>query len=109
MRNKKIIILLCVIAALGAGLTAILFGYSEYLENHVEVDGVIYDVRTETLDFRGQNISYEKYQALQKALPDTENFFDLKFQNNLYENTTEALTVTELSMKDLGDLTHFPV
>ena len=107
MRNKKIIILLCVIAALGAGLTAILFGYSEYLENHVEVDGVIYDVRTETLDFRGQNISYEKYQALQKALPDTEIFFDLKFQNNLYENTTEALTVTELSMKDLEDLTHF--
>ena len=108
MKKKLVIVLVVIVLILAAAVSA-LVGYLWYRNNHVFVEGTAYAVDSETLDLRGQDISFGHYEALREQLPNCEILWDVPFQGSKYSSDSTELTVTTLTEQDVGlILEYFP-
>ena len=69
-----------VLALAVAGVT----GYFWYQNNHIFVEDAVYPINAKTLDLRGQDISFEHYDAVHSQLPNCEIYWDVPFQVGKY-------------------------
>lgn len=92
-----------VLALAVAGVT----GYFWYQNNHIFVEDAVYPINAKTLDLRGQDISFEHYDAVHSQLPNCEIYWDVPFQVGKYPNDTTKLTVADLTEKDIRILLNY--
>ena len=104
-RLIKILITFAVLLAILLG--ALGASWYFYRNTHVKVDGVIYEKNLSQLDLRGQQVTAEQYEKLQKNLPGCRIRWDVPFQNTTYPDDTAELAVTTLSQEDLQQLRYF--
>lgn len=83
-------------------------GFWWYRHTHVFIDDAVYAVDAETLDLRGQDISFDHYLAVRQALPDCQIVWDVPFQGGRVSSDSESLTVTTLTEQDIRLLGYFP-
>ena len=100
--KKKLVIVLVVVALVLAAAVSAVVGYLWYRSNHVFVEGTAYEADLQTLDLRGQDISFGHYEALKEQLPNCEITWDVPFQGGKYPNNAESMTVTDLTEQDIG-------
>ena len=108
MAKKVLWILFAIVLVLAlavAGVTA----YFWYQNTHIFVEDAVYPKDAQTLDLRGQDISFEHYDAVHSQLPGCEIYWDVPFQNGKYSNDSAELTVSGLTDKDIQILRdYFP-
>jgi len=93
-----ILIVLLLVLALGA---AGFIGFNWYRDNHVFVDGDAYEIRTQSLDLTGEDISVAYYDELQAKLPDCQIKWMVPFQGNKYPNDRSGLQVSSLTVDEI--------
>jgi len=93
-----ILIVLLLVLALGA---AGFIGFNWYRDNHVFVDGDAYEIRTQSLDLTGEDISVAYYDELQAKLPDCQIKWMVPFQGNKYPNDRSGLQVSSLTVEEI--------
>jgi len=93
-----ILIVLLLVLALGA---AGFIGFNWYRDNHVFVDGDAYEIRTQSLDLTGEDISVAYYEELQAKLPDCQIKCMVPFQGNKYPNDRSGLQVSSLTVDEI--------
>lgn len=98
---KKVIAVLIVIVVLLCLAIAGALGYLWYRDNHIFVDDAVYAIDSESIDLRGQDISFEHYESVRSQLPDCEIYWDVPFQNAKYPNDTQTLAVSTLTQEDI--------
>lgn len=104
---KKVLIIIIVILLL---LMAGMGGYLWYTNTHIFVEDAAYSKYADTLDLRGQEISFAHYDTVRMELPDCLVFWDVPFQGGRYSNDSKALTITDLTDKDISILQrYFPL
>ena len=96
------LLVLCLLGGCAAG------GFWWYRHTHVVIDDAGYAVDAETLDLRGQDISFDHYLAVRQALPDCQVVWDVPFQGGRVSSASESLTVTTLTEQDIRLLGYFP-
>lgn len=97
------VLLICALAAAGG------YGYAWYLNNHFFVEGAAYPINAEQLDLRGEEISFEHYNAVRAQLPECHILWDVPFQNSRYPSDSSTLQISGLSQEDMDVLlTYFP-
>jgi len=102
--KKSIVFAVVLVLALAvAGVT----GYFWYQNNHIFVEDAVYPINAKTLDLRGQDISFEHYDAVHSQLPNCEIYWDVPFQVGKYPNDTTKLTVADLTEKDIRILLNY--
>lgn len=103
---KKWIILVLLAAALTTGG---ILGYSTWYDNnHVFVEGAVYEKDLTFLDLRGTGASMEYYEAVRQALPNCQIRYDLPFQSGFYPDDTQELTITALTDEEIALLDYLP-
>ena len=102
---KKVLVVLLVLCLLGGCAAG---GFWWYRHTHVFIDGAVYRADAETLDLRGQDISFDHYQAIRQALPDCQVLWDVPFQGGRVSSDSQTLTITTLTEKDIRLLAYFP-
>lgn len=103
--KKVLIIILVILLAILAGLG----GYLWYQNTHIFVEDAVYAIKSEYLDLRGQEISFEHYDSVHAQLPDCDILWDVPFQNGKISNDSQSIAVDSLSEKDLYVLyNYFP-
>lgn len=100
--KRKSLLLICVLA-----LIIGLLGWF-YTENYVLIAGKTISREAPSVDLRDAKMSLKHYQKLQNALPDCYVRWNVPFQGQLYDSTTQELNVTTLSAEDLSVLELFP-
>lgn len=106
---KKVLCVVLVILLVFALAAAGGYGYAWYRSNHIFVEDAVYPIDAQSLDLRGQDISFDHYNAVHSQLPNCEIAWDVPFQGGKYANDTESLTVSSLSDEDMDILlTYFP-
>lgn len=106
---KKVLCVVLVILLIFALAAAGGYGYAWYRSNHIFVEDAVYPIDAQSLDLRGQDISFDHYNAVHSQLPNCEIAWDVPFQGGKYANDTESLTVSSLSDEDMDILlTYFP-
>lgn len=106
---KKVLCVVLVILLIFALAAAGGYGYAWYRSNHIFVEDAVYPIDAQSLDLRGQDISFDHYNAVHSQLPNCEIAWDVPFQGGKYANDTESLTVSNLSDEDMDILlTYFP-
>ena len=106
---KKFLCVVLVILVVFALAAAGAYGYAWYRSNHIFVDKAVYPINAQSLDLRGQDISFDHYNAVHSQLPGCEILWDVPFQGGKYANDTQSLTVSDLSEADMEILlTYFP-
>ena len=99
MKKFLIIVLVVLLAILAA-----MCGYVWYQTSHIFVDDVAYAKKTESLDFRGQDVTMEHVLTVKANLPDCEILWDVPFQGKKVSSDTKALTITTLQEQDFAML-----
>ena len=74
---------------------------------HLFVGGKAYAKDARELDLRNRSISAAEYEQIREKLPDCEIRWSIPFQNSAYPDDTTALSIRNLSEKDLDDLFYF--
>ncbi|MGN0976744.1 MAG: hypothetical protein ACI4PH_01710 [Faecousia sp.] len=106
---KKVLCVLLVILLIFALAAAGGYAYAWYRSNHIFVEDAVYPIDAQSLDLRGQEISFDHYNEVRSLLPDCEILWDVPFQGGKYANDTESLTVSGFSDEDMEILlTYFP-
>lgn len=106
---KKVLCVVLVILLIFALAAAGGYGYAWYRSNHIFVEDAVYPIDAQSLDLRGQDISFDHYNTVHSQLPNCEIAWDVPFQGGKYANDTESLTVSSLSDEDMDILlTYFP-
>ena len=100
MAKKILWILFAVVLVLALAVAGVT-GYFWYQNNHIFVEDAVYPINAETLDLRGQDISFEHYDAVHTQLPRCQVYWDVPFQGGKYSNDTTRLTVSALTEKDI--------
>lgn len=85
------------------GLT-ILTGLVWCGKNYCLVDFHLYPRQAEMLDLRGQDVTAEHVEKLQKKLPQSRILWDVPFQDGTLPSDTTQLTITALSEEDIVQL-----
>lgn len=67
----------------------------------------LYPKHAETVDLRGQEITYSHYDAVREKLPEAEILWDVPFQGGSYANDTKIITVKNLTAEDVTALGYF--
>ena len=104
--HAKILIALALVLALLLGVLA--GGYGWYRSTHVKVDGILYEKPGRELDLRGQQISPEHFENLEKTFPGTKILWDVPFRDTVYSSDITEITVTELTEEDAAMLKYLP-
>ena len=108
MKKTLVTILIVVFVLLALGAAGFV-GFNWYRDNHVFVDGDVYEITTQSLDLTGEDISLAYYEELRAKLPDCEIRWMVPFHNGKYANDTESLTVADLTLEDVEFLAkYFP-
>ena len=106
---KKVLWILFAVVLVLALVTAGGVGYFWYQNNHIFVEDAVYPISARELDLRGQDISFEHYDAVHSQLPLCDIYWDVPFQGGKYSNNSQSLTVSSLTEKDIQILkTYFP-
>ena len=95
---KKVLWILFAVVLVLALAVAGVTGYFWYQNNHIFVEDAVYPINAKTLDLRGQDISFEHYDAVHSQLPNCEIYWDVPFQVGKYPNDTTKLTVYTLDI-----------
>ena len=106
MAKKVLWILFAVVLVLALAVAGVT-GYFWYQNNHIFVEDAVYPINAKTLDLRGQDISFEHYDAVHSQLPNCEIYWDVPFQVGKYPNDTTKLTVADLTEKDIRILLNY--
>ena len=107
--NKKLIIVLSIIALVLALVIAGAIGFLWYRDNHVFVEGKAYPIDALTLDLREEEISQEHFDELQAKLPNCQIVWMVPFQNGSYDSLSSELHLSTLSREEIAYLkTYFP-
>ena len=106
MAKKVLWILFAVVLVLALAVAGVT-GYFWYQNNHIFVEDAVYPINAQTLDLRGQDISFEHYDAVHSQLPRCEVYWDVPFQGGKYPNDSAKLTVSELTEKDIQILANY--
>ncbi len=69
----------------------------------------IYPKKAISLDLRGEALSTQDIDKIQKCAPGCFILWDVPFQGKQYPSDTEELTVTELTAEDVAQLDYFPL
>ena len=104
---KKVLWILFAVVLVLALAVAGVTGYFWYQNNHIFVEDAVYPINAKTLDLRGQDISFEHYDAVHSQLPNCEIYWDVPFQVGKYPNDTTKLTVADLTEKDIRILVNY--
>ena len=102
---KKVLVVLLALCLLGGCAAG---GFWWYRHTHVFIDGAVYRADARALDLRGQDISFDHYQAIRQALPDCQVLWDVPFQGGRVSSDSQTLTITTLTEKDIRLLAYFP-
>ena len=94
-----LVVLLVILAAMG--------GYLWYQNTHIFVEDAVYAKKLETLDLRGQDISFEHFDSVHAQLPDCEIVWDVPFQKGKQPSDSQSIRVTSLEEKDLDVLKRY--
>lgn len=105
-KMKTGLIVLAVLLALGLGAMA--GGYYWYRQNHVKVNGTVYDIHVAEVDLRGQTTTARQYEDLRAALPDAVIRWNVPFQDAVLPDDTQELTVDRMTPEDVDQLRYFP-
>ena len=106
---KKVLWILFAVVLVLALAVAGVTGYFWYQNNHIFVEDAVYPINAKTLDLRGQDISFEHYNAVHSQLPQCQIYWDVPFQGSKYPNDTVDLIVSSLTEEDVQLLkTYFP-
>ena len=108
MKKTLVTILVVLVLVLALGIAGF-FGYNWYRDNHVFVEGDVYEITLQSLDLTEKDISVAYYDELQAKLPDCGIQWMVPFHGGKYANDTESLTVSELTLEDVEFIgTYFP-
>ena len=108
MKKTLVTILIVVLLLLALGAAGFI-GFNWYRDNHVFVDGDVYEITVQSLDLTGEDISVAYYEELRSKLPDCAVRWMVPFHGGKYANGTESLTVSELTLEDVEFLAkYFP-
>ena len=102
--KKVLIVALIVILVIGCAAG----GYWWYRHTHVFIDEAVYRSDAETLDLRGQDISFNHYKQVCQALPGCQVLWDVPFQGGKLSSDSRSITITTLEEKDISLLAYFP-
>ena len=104
---KKVLIIIIVILLLAmAGMG----GYLWYQNTHIFVEDAAYSKNADTLDLRGQDISFAHYDTVRAQLPNCLVFWDVPFQGQKISNDSKTLTITQLTQEDIEIMScYFPL
>ena len=100
MKKTLVTILIVVLLLLALGAAGFI-GFNWYRDNHVFVDGDVYEITVQSLDLTGEDISVAYYEELRSKLPDCAVRWMVPFHGGKYANDTESLTVSELTLEDV--------
>ena len=100
---KKVLWILFAVVLVLALAVAGVTGYFWYQNNHIFVEDAVYPINAKTLDLRGQDISFEHYDAVHSQLPNCEIYWDVPFQVGKYPNDTTKLTVAGFFTKSIWE------
>lgn len=107
--KKTLITVLVVIVVILALVFAAAVGFLWYRNNHVFVENKAYPISAQSLDLREEDISFAHYDSLRAQLPNCEILWNVPFQNGKLSNDSTALSITQLTEKDIVILkTYFP-
>ena len=98
---KKVLVVLLVLCLLGGCAVG---GFWWYRHTHVFIDDAVYAADAETLDLRGQDISFDHFLAVRQALPDCQVLWDVPFQGGKVSSDSESITLTTLTEQDIRAL-----
>ena len=108
MKKNVVITLIALVLLLTVAVVGAL-GYLWYQENHLFVEDAVYPVDAQSLDLRGQDISFSHYDMVHWQLPGCEILWDVPFQGGKYPNNSTSLSVSSLTNEDLDILyRYFP-
>lgn len=89
-------------AVAGALLVAVVF-----FATHVRIDGTFYKKGQDTYDLTDHELTAEAYREICDTYPDSTILWQIPFQGQRYDMTTEKLTVAELSAEEAEYLALF--
>ncbi len=108
MKKTLVTVLVVLVLVLALGIAGFL-GYNWYRDNHVFVEGDVYEITLQNLDLTDKDISVAYYDELQAKLPDCGIRWLVPFHGGKYANDTDSLTVSDLTLEDVEFLTkYFP-
>ena len=106
MKKTLVTILVVLVLVLALGIAGFL-GYNWYRDNHVFVEGDVYDITLQSLDLTDKDISVAYYDELQEKLPNCGIRWMVPFHGGKYANDTESLAVSELTLEDVEFITKY--
>ncbi len=108
MKKTLVTILIVLVLVLALGVAGF-FGFTWYRDNHVFVEGDVYEITLQSIDLTDKDISVAYYNELQAKLPDCGIRWMVPFHGGKYANDTDNLTVSELTLEDVEFLgKYFP-
>ena len=105
--NKKVVVVLSIIALVLALVVAGAIGFLWYRDNHVFVDGKAYPIHAQSLDLREEDISVAHYDQLHALLPECEILWEVPFQDGTCSSDSTTLTISSLTQEDIDRLEAF--
>lgn len=88
-------------------LVTTLLGLFWHMRHYEMVDLKFYPKDAQTLDLRGEKISVSHYEKLTRRFSDTEILWDVPFQEELYRQDIQTLSVAALKEEDLKRIGYF--
>lgn len=101
MKKKNVLITMILVVLVLILAVAGALGYLWYQENHLFVDDAVYPLDAESLDLRGQDISFTHYDTVHWQLPNCQILWDVPFQGGKVSNDSTSLAVSSLTQEDL--------
>lgn len=101
MKKKNVLITLILVVLVLILAVAGALGYLWYQENHLFVEDAVYPLNAESLDLRGQDISFTHYDTVHWQLPNCYIVWDVPFQGGKVSSDSTSLAVTSLTEEDL--------
>lgn len=102
LKKKNILITLILVVLVLILAVAGALGYLWYQENHLFVEDAVYPLNAESLDLRGQDISFNHYDTVHWQLPNCYIVWDVPFQGGKVSSDSTSLTVSSLTEEDLN-------
>lgn len=104
---KKVLCVLLAIVIVLAGAAFGAYKYAEYKSSNAFIDDAVYPLDSKELDLRGQEISFDHFNAAQAALPNCRILWDVPFQGGKYPSDSESLTVPSLTEDEIHVLVNY--
>lgn len=107
MSKKNVWIALILVVLILILAAAAVLGYVWYRGNHLFVDDAVYPLNSESLDLRGQDISFTHYDTVHWQLPNCYILWDVPFQGGKVQSDSTRVAVSDLTQEDLDVLCRY--